>query len=208
MIDPAMAARLRLTYLLGTNMTYYRFTLPLQLGTKDVHSGNWNAVLEIQEHIFKRYLSNLGNDKIAFDRAISHGIRYSLNIQAYSNLKLKAYLIQDNLEPGVILTIRAVLTESGLPLNGCAKVKIHLARPDKTMTLLSLDEIEPGIFENDTTAAMSGIYVFQLAAVGISMRGLAFTRELTLTAAVIGQGNDSNIDMNEQNHQSRNIAKN
>ncbi len=191
LIDPAIAAGFGGSYVDGTNMSYYRLNLPVPLGPSGSHAGTWYAILEVEERIFKRYLSKLENNPTAFARASVHGVRYSLNVHSYSNLRMEARLDQNSLQPGATLTLRAVLTEYGLPVAGRATVQAELQRPDNTMTSLSLTEVEPGIFEVSTIATMSGLYRFRVLASGATLRGVAFTREQFLTGAVFQGGDGS-----------------
>jgi hypothetical protein len=144
----------------------------------------------VDDRLFKRYLSQLENNPEAFQRALAHGVRYSFNAHAYSNLRMEARLSQNSLQPGATLTLRTKLTEYGLPVEHRADVQAELQRPDKTRTTLLIAEIEPGVFETSMIASMQGIYLFRVIASGITLRGMKFTREQTLTTAVF-QGDDN-----------------
>jgi len=102
---------------------------------------------------------------------------------------MNARLDQTSLEPGATMTLRVNLTEYGLAVDHRASVSTELRRPDGTTITLPLNEIEPGIFETSIMATMTGVYRFRAMAVGVTMRGLVFTREQTLTGAVF-QGGD------------------
>lgn len=189
-MDPAIAGGLGQTFVVGTNMSYYRFTLPLALG-RGAHAGVWHAVLTVDEQDFQKQLSRLADiDPQAHRRASAHGARYSFTAQTYSNLQMEAQLAQNSLQPGASLTLHAHLTEYGLPVERRADVQAELQRPDNTNVVLSLTEIEPGVFETSTIATLQGIYRFRVMASGVTLRGARFTREQTLTAAVF-QGGDN-----------------
>jgi hypothetical protein len=188
-MDPGVAAAIGAVFAVGTNMAYYRFSLPVALGKQGAHSGNWHALLEVDERTFKKHLSKLDNQPEAFARARAHGARYSLNVHATSNLRMAARLSQSGLEPGAMLTPRVVLTEYGLPVERRAAVRSELQRPDGTTALLALSEIEPGVFETTLPAPIPGLYRFRVLATGATFRGLPFTREQLLTGAVF-QGGD------------------
>jgi hypothetical protein len=189
-MDPAIAGGLGQTFVVGTNMSYYRFTLPLALGS-GAHAGIWHAVLTVDEQDFKRKLSQLADiDPEAHQRASAHGVRYSFAAQTYSNLKMEAGLSQNSLQPGATLTVRAKLTEYDLPVERRAAVDAELQRPDNTNAVISLAEIEPGVFESTTLAAVQGIYQFRVMASGVTLRDTRFTREQTLTAAVFRDGDN------------------
>jgi len=103
---------------------------------------------------------------------------------------MRTSVSQNNYEPGATLTLRAVLTEYGMPVEGRATVHSELERPDTTTATLTLTEVEPGVFETSTPATMSGIYRFRVLAGGQTFRGRAFTREQTLTGAVWKGGDE------------------
>jgi hypothetical protein len=164
---------------------FYRLTLPVPIGGgAGERAGVWQAVLEIDEKYYRRYLASLENDPEARRRAEVHGVRYSLNVHSFSNLRMRGRLVQDSLEPGARLTLRAGLTEYGLPVAGRAEVQAELVRPDGTTARLSLDEVEAGAFQADTKAAMPGIYRFRLLARGRTLRNRPFTREQLVGGAV------------------------
>lgn len=201
-IDPLNAAGVGASYQVGTNMLYYRFTLPVPIGAKGAHSGLWYAVLDVDGEKFKRYLSKLDNDKAAFERARSHGIRYSAGVQTFSNLRMHARLMQNSLEPGAQMTLRTVITEYALKVEGRAKVSTEVRRPDGTGGNFLLTEIEPGVFENTLTATLPGIYKYHVFANGVTMHGIPFKREQLLTGAIIRGGDrsikPSNTDSEER----------
>lgn len=187
-MDPMIAVELGNVFAIGSNMSYYRFALPVALG-RGAHIGTWHAVL-VMDRDFTKHLSRLDNDPVAYQRALAHGVRYSFTAHTYSSLKMEARISQNSLQPGATLTLRAILTEYGLPVERRADVQAELQRPDNTSAVLSLAEIEPGVFETSTFAAIQGIYRFRVMAAGVTLRGARFTREQTLTAAVF-QGGDN-----------------
>lgn len=185
LIDPGVAAaHPMISFDAGSNASYYRTGLPLPIGAGTAQPGQWHAVLSVDDRYFKRYLASLDNYPELYAQTAAHGIRYNFLAQSYSNLRMRARLAQTSLEPGATLTLRAILTEYGLPVAGRATVRTELVRPDDTQTTLSLVEAEPGVFEVSTVAALSGIYRFRVLAKGRTMRGRPFTREQLLTGAV------------------------
>ncbi|MBA3702548.1 MAG: replication initiator protein A, partial [Rubrobacteraceae bacterium] len=81
-------------------------------------------------------------------------------------------------------TVRAVLTEYGVPVAARATCRAELTRPDNTGTTLAMPEVEPGVFEATAPALLAGIYRFRIVAEGQTLRGRPFSREQTLTGAV------------------------
>jgi murein tripeptide amidase MpaA len=184
-VTPAVAAATAgIDFYSANNSSFYRMTLPVPVGAAGAGAGEWNAILKIDKVYFKRYLASLEKFPELLKSVVTHGVRYALTVQAYSSLRLRASLSQNSFAPGVTLTLRAVLTEHGLPLETGAKVTADLTRPDNTATLLTLAETEPGIFETSLAAMLSGCYRFRVRAQGVTLRGLPFTREQEVTGAV------------------------
>jgi len=189
-MDPVQVGALGATYAVGTNMSYYRFTLPLPLGAKVAQEGTWYALLEVDDKIFRRY-AHASDLTFAVGAArMVHGIRYNLSAQAYSNLRMQAGLSQNSLQPGATLTLRAALSEYGIPVDHRASVRAELERPDNSQATLTLAEVEPGIFGASTVAGIQGVYRFRLVASGVTMRRVAFTREQLLSGAVVLGGDN------------------
>jgi hypothetical protein len=102
---------------------------------------------------------------------------------------MNARLDQTSFAPGATMTLRADLSEYDQPIDHRAGVSAELRRPDGSTTTLFLAEVEAGTFETSIVATMAGVYHFRVVASGVTLRGLAFTREQTLTGAVF-QGGD------------------
>jgi hypothetical protein len=185
LIDPAMAAGLGITYGVGNQTKHYRFTLPVAIGTGQ-REGVWYAVLMVNKADFKRALSRLRdqNDQRPFQRFATHGARYSVVIQTYSNLKMAIQVEQSSFEPGAILTFQAALTEYDIPVEKRAQAQVELARPGGSVVILPMIETEPGKFEVETKATYAGVYHARILAKGVTLRGTAFTREQLASAAV------------------------
>jgi len=63
-------------------------------------------------------------------------------------------------------------------------------RPDGTQTTVAMPEIEPGVFEATTPAALNGIYPVRFRATGKTLRGYPFTREQLRTGMTWRGGDD------------------
>lgn len=189
-MGPAQASALGATYAVGTNMSYYRFTLPLPLGANPAQAGTWYALLEVDEKIYQRYARASEQTFGTLVGRFAHGIRYNVSAHAFSNLRMHAELSQNSLQPGATLTVRAALSEYGIPVDHRAIVLAKLERPDNSQATIALAEIEPGIFEATIPAAMQGVYRFHILAAGATMRGLPFTREQELSGAVVLGGDN------------------
>lgn len=185
LIDPATAgANPAVTFSVAHNVTFYRLSLPVPLPVGGQHAGTWHAVLTIDDKAYKAWLRKQESSSTGYAAAAAHGVRYCVTARAYSNLRLRARAVQASREPGATVTLRAVLTEYGVPVERRAQVRAELTRPDDTSTLIALAEGEPGVFEASFVAAMAGVYRARLLAGGKTFRGLPFTREQIVTAGI------------------------
>lgn len=184
-IDPAVAgAHPMASFEVGAAVSLYRVGLPIPLGSNNAHTGRWHARLKLDEKVFKRYLASLEKYPRLYAMAAAHGLRYSFNVHAYSNLRMRASLAQTSNEPGATIIIRAMLTEYGIPVDARATCFAELMLPDSTGAMLTMVEIEPGVFEANIPAFLPGVYRFRIVAEGRTLRGRPFSREQTLTGAV------------------------
>jgi len=118
---------------------------------------------------------------------------YSVIVHSYSSVSLRAELQQGGYEPGASIKVQATLTQSGLPLAGAATVWAELTRPNGSTTPLDFQMIEPGQYAAEFIAGSAGTYRLRVRARGQTRKGLAFTRERSLTAAV-WRGGDRDAD--------------
>ena len=190
-ISAAMAPGLGMNYGVGAQTRSYRFTLPVAIGGGQ-QAGVWHAVLAIDRGDYKKALSRLRDqrDQRRFQSFATHGARYSVSIQTYSNLRMQVRVEQSSFEPGAALTFQAVLTEYGIPVEKRAQASIELTRPGGSIATVPMTEIEPGIFEGTSTATFSGVYFARIMAKGVTLRGTPFTREHTASLAVWKGGDD------------------
>lgn len=179
-MTPASAPGLGAAFGVGTNMSYYRFTLPLPLGGAPARAGTWHAILDVA--------GKRGGDNASAN--VQGGIRYSFSAHAFTNIRMDARLSQNSLQPGAILTISAALTEYGLPVDHRASVSAEVELPDHSLTTLALTETEPGRFQGASTAAIVGVYRIRVVAAGVTTRGVPFTREQLLSATAILGGDN------------------
>ena len=205
-IDATVAARLpAATFFSGKHSAFYRANLPMPIGSAGgAREGVWNAVMEINEDHFKKYLESLRDKSEELRKAKAHGIRFSVNVHSYSNLRMRACLTQDSNEPGANMHLRVLMSEYGLPMPARVRVEVQLTRPDTTTVTLSLSETEPGVFMASFSALLPGVYTARILASGRTFQGRNFTREHTLTGSV-WQGGDrpvppSRSDENKDNH--------
>jgi hypothetical protein len=183
-IKPEDAAGLGMTYSVGSQSKHYRFTLPVAIGAGQ-QAGKWHAVLQVNDDEFKRVVTMLRERKQKnFQSFATHGARYCVAVQTYSNLRMTAGIEQSGFEPGATVTIRATLTEYGIPVERRAAAEIELTRPGGSKTTVAMTEIEAGVFEGTFQANVSGVYQGRILARGVTLRGKRFTREQLVSAAV------------------------
>lgn len=188
-VDPGNAAGLGITYNVGERTRSYRFTLPVAFAASN-HAGRWHVVLKVNEEEWKRAKASGKPNQPGATGPAAAGARYSVVVHTFSNLKLKPRVDQASLEPGAAVTLRANLTEYGMPVEGRAIVNVEVTRPDGSLVTLTLNEEPGGNFQRVFTADMTGIYSCRFMATGTTMRGKPFTREETRTAAVWNGGDD------------------
>jgi len=165
----------------GTNVSFYRMTLPALIGGAGQQEGTWHAVLSGGQQV-PGSLTHV--DTAAAFKPDVHGVHYSLLVHSYSNLRLCARLTQNSYQPGAWLNVRAILTEYGLPVDHRTLVRAEMVRPDMTTAILALNEVQPGVFETNIQATLPGVYQFRVLAAGATLRGRPFTREQGLSGFV------------------------
>lgn len=202
-IDANNAAGLGITYNVGARTRSYKFTLPVAFSGKN-HAGQWYVILKVNEKDWKQYNSDSPTHNNPDRRRPGPaGARYSVQVNTFSNLKMKARIDQSSLEPGAAISLRTNLTEFGLPVEGRAIVKVSVVRPDLSVVTYTLDEESEGNFEKSFTANMAGIYNCRFMASGTTLRGKPFTREQTLTAAVWNGGDNPRTPTGNENEGGR-----
>jgi len=196
------AGGLGITYNVGARTRSYKFTLPVAFAGSN-HAGQWHVVLKVNEAEWKRYKPSDTHNQPGGSGPAAAGARYSVEVHTFPNLKLKPRVDQDSLEPGATITLRANLTEYGVPVEGRAVVNVKVTRPDASVVTYTLDEEPDGNFERAFTANMSGTYDCFFMASGTTMRGKPFTRAQTQTAAVWNRGDDPRTPTGNENEGGR-----
>lgn len=172
----------------GTSLhsSLYRLSLPNLTFGERRQEGVWHGVVKFDEK-YTEYLSE--NVTHVPNYGPGRGVKYSLNIHAYSNLKLTGSASQNSYEPGAQITVTGRLTEYGMPMQQNAQVRAEITRPDGSTVLLNLGRIEAGQYQGQMIATQAGVYRFRLRASGYTRRERPFTRERLFTAG-IWQGGD------------------
>ncbi|MEL7427071.1 MAG: S8 family serine peptidase [Bacteroidota bacterium] len=189
-----------LTFSYGSNVSFYRMTMPLPIGTGE-RDGKWHAILKLNEKYQQTYKHYEGYKKypLAY-KAVSesqattthrfrNGVPYSLLVHAYSNLKMRVDLTQTGFEPGDTIKLSVLLTQYGIPLTKDASVYTILKMPNGVEKTLHFQKSGAGTYQLDLSTEYSGVYQFRVIANGTSFRGRNFTREQVRTGAVWQGGN-------------------
>ena len=165
-------------------MTCLRVPLPLASSPKN-YGGTWIANITLDKRAFAKYLGVLENrhDVVGIQRARTHGLPFILNVHAESDLEMKVAATQLSHAPGSTVEVVATLTESGIPLEGLAVVKMDFTMPDGTFHTVALHEDEPGIHSTTLPLAQVGLYPLLIKAAGQTFSKRPFTREEVRSAA-------------------------
>ena len=121
-------------------------------------------------------------------RLEAHGLRYSLSVSAWSNVRMAAGLSQSTFEPGTVMRLHASLAEFGQPIVGRASVEATLRRPDGKEVSLWLKEHGPGSFGAELVGDLEGVWHGRIRADGTTLRGSRFTREQAVSGLVMRPG--------------------
>lgn len=199
-IDAAAAlADPSVDYAKSSQSILMRTSLPLVVDGRPMLEGRWHALLKLDDEIFKKYLSALDTDSSAaatHDQGASlreHGVKYSVTVQVYSNLRLDVVLSQSGYEPGADVSLTARLFEYGGPFRGSATLTARIVDPNGVETEAVMTHEGEGLFTLATSAPIAGVYTYRVMARGRTRRERDFTREQTRTCAV-WQGGDQPSD--------------
>jgi hypothetical protein len=171
----------------GTRVSQYSLALPYRepRGRK-LHAGTWRVRVTADTRELTRFFAALearGCDVASFRR---HGLRYLLQVRVRSHLRLQARLNQTGFTPGSTLLLQAVLTQSGLPLDGhAARVRVQVAGPGGLQQVVRLGRRGAGVYEGELLVQQAGVYRCRVIAEGRSRRGARFRREQLLTGAIV-----------------------
>lgn len=188
-IEAGDAAGLGMTFARGALSRHFRFTLPVAVGAAQ-HAGTWQALLNINTVDLRKALSANKDDDVARARFATHGARYSVVVQARSNLRMDAGVTQNSHAPGARLRFHAALREYGIAVEHRARGEVELTTPSGSVLRLAMEESPPGDLAATTVAVAPGLYRGRILVRGTTLRGAPFTREATATAGVWTGGDD------------------
>jgi tyrosinase-like protein len=167
----------------GPGLQMHRVSMPLPVGANDAHAGQWHVLLALGGRG-----GGLPTHALVGTGQGQQAARYSVMVQAYSNLTMAASLAQSSNEPGAALHLRASLREYDQPLTTPANVRAELTRPDGGVSVIAFGAVGEGAWETSLVATQVGVYRFRIMADGHTSRGRVFTRERLRTAAIWAGG--------------------
>jgi Common central domain of tyrosinase/von Willebrand factor type A domain len=185
-IKPSTAAP-NVKYILGQQVVFYRIVLPaLTADPAGSHAGEWKAILSIKS---ADEIKKLSRNRTLMEAVRTNSVRgslpYSFIAHTYSNLNLNAYKHQESLKPGAAVTLFASLEEYDVPLPTDAVVWAEITNPDQsTFDLKVLQKINGATYSASFNTTLPGVYFCRVRAEGLTRKGVAFTRERTMTAGV------------------------
>lgn len=173
-------------------VAFYRVALPaLPTNPQGSHAGSWQAILSLKK---RKEVDKLFRDRdaaaFAQSSIIDGAVPYSLIAHAYSNLRFEARLRQDGFRPGATVTLEASLSAYDVPFSEDASVWAEVVDPDTLTTVVKLMKIGEGRFIGSFATSATGVYKCRVRAEGYFRSRDKFTREKSLTAAVVTEGPD------------------
>ena len=165
-------------------------------------AGQWQAVLSVDGRKVKSWLSRqrkrFGDSERGkgivgrLGNAIStHGVPFTLSVQARSALTMNVAISQKSRLPGTTADLWVSLTDSGVPLGSSGAVQATVTAPDGTNHVVVLHETEPGVHQGHLPTSAAGVYRVLVRGYGSDLRGTKFTREELRTVAVWARGDDA-----------------
>jgi len=168
-------------------------------------AGRWQAVLTVDhrlldmwfEAVRERLLRSGEHNRggLLFERAVTslkmHGVPFTLSVQARSALRMSVSVSQPSRLPGSTATVRAVLTDSGVPLTNSAHVEAVVTAPDGSVSVMAFAPSDLGAYTAAVPTTSAGVHRLLVRAVGGDLRGVPFTREELRTVAVWARGDDA-----------------
>jgi hypothetical protein len=173
-------------FIMGQNVSCYRMVLPaLAADPVGSHGGTWKAHFALRPRAeIAKMMKSKEFAAAEVSPRLSNFLPYSFIVHATSNIRLNAWRLQDSFKPGAVINLYASLSEYDVPLSGRASVWAEIERPDQSRFNRKLNETDPGMYTASFQTSLAGVYKCRVMAEGNSTKGLAFTREKTLTAGV------------------------
>ena len=161
-------------------------------------AGRWLAHLKVDGGKLGRYVERLDREqrRDALIALKTHGLAYTLSVQARSSLHLAVHASQPSRRPGGSALLLATLTEAAIPLSHSAAVTARVTDPLGGVSVMTLAEVDGGVYSGTVPTPVAGVYRVLVRAEGATLRGHRFTREelRTLGAWVGGDDRPAPVD--------------
>jgi Common central domain of tyrosinase len=156
-------------------------------------SGTWRALLAIETAGLGRYLERLkkNKDEAGIKRVRRYGVPFSLTVQSRSSVRMTVDITQASRRPGTSATVRATLTQAGIPLGFRASAWGEVTAPNGQRTRIALAPEGEGRYVGSVATWSAGVYRLLVRAAGTTFGGTRFTREALRTIAVWSRGDDT-----------------
>lgn len=186
-IDPATAAgEPNVEFRQHPDTSFYRIDLPALAARPNTHAGRWIAEFQLADpDEVKKWIGSRETHNKGLLEVLRRGsLPYSCIVHTRSNLDMQASVVQPAFAPNNELTVRAVLSEYGVPYRGSASVWATVTQPGGATARLDLSDSGDGEYEATYTPRAPGLYRFRVQAAGATSGGHQFTREHTLSRGV------------------------
>ena len=182
LIDPSLVTTWGGTFVQTDQVAYYRVPLPLLVEPgRPSQTGTWHAVLGMRGRHGSTDFTHL---EVAGDvGGQGRGLRYSVNVHAWSDVSLAASSHQDRFTLGAEVIVIGTLTDSGIPVTANSSIWAEVTYPSGSTSTLVLSP-DGDNFTGSFVANRPGDYRIRVRARGTTGRGNTFPRERTLTASV------------------------
>jgi hypothetical protein len=191
LIDPlSVSSLVDSAFVPGTGLDAYRLSLPAIWPTHSAHAGRWYARLALGGATGPGIGDVQRDLDVDRSRFVSHGVPFSVTVQAQSSLAMSADTSPRRAVPATVIDHRVTLRQLDLPLDTPAFVVVEATDPGGATSTVKLDPAAPGAFVTQTDAPVAGVYTFRYVARGRSFAGVPFMREQVRTVGVWAQGDD------------------
>jgi hypothetical protein len=192
LIDAAAAASLvDSAFVPGASLDAYRLSLPAIWPTHSAHAGRWYAHLQIGDARTNPSVSSYyREDDAGRSQLVTHGVPFSVSVQAQSSLAMSASAAARHAVPPATIDHRVTLRQLDIPLDTPCWVSVEATDPNGVSGTTDLTATSAGAFAIATDAPVAGVYTFHYIARGTSFAGVPFTREQVRTVGVWAGGGD------------------
>lgn len=181
----ATSALVDSTFVPGASLDAYRLSLPAIWPTHSAHAGRWHAHLKIGDSPANPGATTYYREADpSLARLATHGVPFSVSVQAHSSLTMTASATARRATPATIIDHRVALRQLDIPLDTRCEVVVEAIDPNGVKTTVGLASTGVGVFAAATDAPIAGVYTFRYLARGTSFAGTRFMREQLRTVGI------------------------